>query len=185
MPRKRRTPFRRSHGLSLNLLIDRLPFHQWVDRTRQPPREHWSIRLPVLISAPGLDAPPAGATIQEWVFDIGFTAQAFAWRWHLENAGIDLELWDVPSNSSVRSSIDNRKEPVRICQVDVWLPEFPTRNDGRIERLDLEVMYRDISNRPDPQLNRPLLGLRSFMSVGVKAEIDFLAKTTSMWWRLG
>lgn len=166
----------------MRLLIDRLPFHRWIDRTRDPPRELWSIRLPVIVSNPGSDAPPIDAKVQEWVFDVGFTAHAFAWRWHLEDAGVDLDLWDVPSNSSVRSSIDNRKEPVKICQVDVWLPQFPRRNDGRVERIETEVLYRDRSTRPDPQFNRPLLGMRCFMPARAKVEIDFAAKTTSLWW---
>lgn len=106
-------------------------------------------------------------------------------RWHLEDAGVDLGLWDVPSNSSVRSSIDNRKEPVKICQVDLWLPEFPRRNDGRVERIETEVLYRDHSTRPDPQFNRPLLGVRCFMSARTKVEIDFAAKTTSLLWPPG
>ncbi|MGH7136376.1 MAG: hypothetical protein ACREHD_11590, partial [Pirellulales bacterium] len=116
------------------------------------------------------------------IFDLGFTAHAFAWRWHLEDAGVDLDLWDVPSNSSICSSIDNRKEPVKICQADIWLPEFPPRNDGRVERLETEVLYRDQATRPDPQFNRPLLGLRCFMSARIRAEIDFVAKITSVWW---
>ena len=169
-------------GGCVHLHIDRLPFHRWLDQTRSSPREQWSIRLPVIISDPGLDGPPPASKTQEWVFDIGLTAQAFAWRAHLEDAGVDLYRWDVPSNSSIRSSIDNRKEPVKICQADVWLPEFPCRDDGRIERLEIEVLYRDESKRPDPQFNRPLLGLRCFMSARAKAEIDFAARTTSMWW---
>ncbi|MGH7137011.1 MAG: hypothetical protein ACREHD_14825, partial [Pirellulales bacterium] len=55
-----------------------------------------------------------------------------------------------------------------------------THNAGRVERLETEVLYRDQAMRPDPQFNRPLLGLRCFMSARVRAEIDFVAKTTSL-----
>lgn len=71
------------------IFIDRFPFHCWTDLTRSPPLLYWTVVLPVMVSEPSLIGPPPSAQVQEWVLDTGNRGEAFAWRHHLLQAGID------------------------------------------------------------------------------------------------
>src|SRR6266498_2909424 len=71
------------------LFIDRLPFHCWIDATRTPSNPHWTIVLPLLLTEPALTVPPAAAPVQDWVLDTENRGEAFAWRHHLLQAGLD------------------------------------------------------------------------------------------------
>jgi len=71
------------------LFIDRLPFHCWTDSTRAPSLSHWTIVLPVVLTEPMLLNPPSVTTATDWVLDTGIRGEAFAWRHHLIQAGID------------------------------------------------------------------------------------------------
>lgn len=39
----------------------------------------------------------------------------------------------------------------------------------------------DIHTLPDPQFQRPLIGIRALRSAGLKVEIDFFHDTVSVW----
>ncbi len=71
------------------LFIDRLPFHCWTDSTRPPSLSHWTIVLPVVLTEPMLLNPPSVTTATDWVLDTGIRGEAFAWRHHLIQAGIN------------------------------------------------------------------------------------------------
>jgi hypothetical protein len=79
----------------VTLFIHRLPFHVWIDNSRTPPLEYWSIRLPVIVTDVDQSAPPANAQAQDWVLDTGNTGAAFAWRQHLVAASLDPEVGRV------------------------------------------------------------------------------------------
>lgn len=64
----------------MELFIDRLPITQL------------SIRLPVIVSEPGLLRPPPDGHVSDWFLDTGFTGEASAWRPHLEGAQIDPDV---------------------------------------------------------------------------------------------
>ena len=69
------------------LFIDRLPFACWTDATRSPPLSYWTVVLPVMVTEPSLMIPPAVACVQEWALDTGNRGEAFAWRYHVLQAG--------------------------------------------------------------------------------------------------
>jgi hypothetical protein len=46
--------------------------------------------VPILITAVG-QVPLPGAAPQSWVIDTGFAGEAFARRYHFEEAGIDFD----------------------------------------------------------------------------------------------
>src|SRR5262249_23431567 len=87
-----------ARGGMMPLFIDRRPFHCWIDATRSTPLENWSIVLPVLLTDMGLTAPPATAVVQEWALDTGNRAEAFAWRHHLLQAGLDPDRGRMPQS---------------------------------------------------------------------------------------
>jgi hypothetical protein len=73
------------------LFIDRLPFHQWTDPTRSPALTYWTVMLPIVLTEPTLLRPPPTTLVQDWMLDTGNRGEAFAWRHHLVQAGLDPE----------------------------------------------------------------------------------------------
>ncbi len=163
------------------LFIDCLPLHCWTDNTQAPPRSYWSIALPVLVSEPGLAAPPA-LPVQRWFFDTGSSGDAFAWRHHLIVAGLDPDQNRGPGQMVVTASIGARSL-VPIREADLWLVSNVPALRNLPCRLSLErgIPFRNVVNLPDPQLNRPLIGMRAFRRAGLRVEIDFANDTVSVW----
>src|SRR5262245_25943864 len=96
------------------LFIADLPFHRWTDDTRTPPQYHWTIVLPVLLTEPGLTAPPAGAPVQEWAFDTANRGEAFAWRHHLVSAGLDPGSSRLSASVRIATALGRQEEvPIR------------------------------------------------------------------------
>lgn len=79
------------------LFLDRLPFHVWTDPTRTPPLTYWSVVMPVMVAEPTLTAAPPVAQVQEWILDTGNRGEAFAWRHHIIQAGLEY-----PCHSNMR-----------------------------------------------------------------------------------
>src|SRR5688572_22734485 len=72
------------------LFLDRLPLYSWVDDSHEPVLRRWSVSLPVLVTDPEQEfSLPAGWPPQRWILDTGYTGEAFAWRSHLLEAGLD------------------------------------------------------------------------------------------------
>ncbi len=77
------------------LFIKDLPIHAQVPLALHEGTVHHSVSLPILPSDPGM--PPARRTRpQRWKLDTGFTGEAWAWRHHLEEAGLDLARLPLP-----------------------------------------------------------------------------------------
>jgi hypothetical protein len=164
----------------VTLLIDRLPLHSWLDNTRTPPARQWSVRLPVLPS-PSVANPLPGTRPQSWAVDTGFTGDAFAWRHHLEDAGLDPDtrrgtpVW--LKGSAVSGGI---QAPVR--KADLWLVSNIAHLPPYCLRLRSGITFRDqrVTN-PDPEFHRALLGMRPLIRAGLKVELDFAGRTVSVW----
>jgi hypothetical protein len=41
--------------------------------------------------------------------------------------------------------------------------------------------FHDVPTRPDPEVQRSLIGMRALRSAGLKVEIDFVHDTISVW----
>jgi hypothetical protein len=143
------------------LFIDHLPLHWWTDNTQSPPRTYWSVGLPVLVAEASL-AAPTGVIEQQWYFDTGSLGEAFAWRHHLVVAGINPDQNRWPGSILVTSSVGGRTQvPVR--QADLWLVSNVAAFQNAPYRLALErgIPFRNVPALPDPQFNRPLIGMRA------------------------
>ena len=163
------------------LFLDRLPLSSWTDLTRTPPVRRWSVPLPVLLTAAGVLAPLPDAVPRRWALDTAFTGDAFAWRPHLEGAGLDP---DVEQAAPVRfgSSLGaSTLLPVRMA--DLWLVSNLPALRGRPFRLALDpgVAFRNVPQRPDPEFHRPLVGIRPLLHHGLTVTIDFARATVSVW----
>src|SRR6516162_10770134 len=101
------------------LFIDRLPFHQWTDATRKPPLTYCTVVLPVILTEPTLLTAPPVTGVQEWVVDTGNRGEAFAWRHHLIQAGLDPDQGRMPQPMTIRTVGGTVSVPVR--DVDLWL----------------------------------------------------------------
>src|SRR5438876_3823177 len=99
------------------LIIDRLPLHIWTDPlTRQ---ERLAVVLPVVVCDPGLSHPPASARPQRWFVDTRFTGEAFAWRHHLEEAGLNVQRHR--GGHVLLTPLLGSPQPFPVRSADLWL----------------------------------------------------------------
>lgn len=162
------------------LFIERLPFHSWIDATKNPPIPHRSILMPMLMSESSLPVPPSISIVQDWVLDTGSRGEAFAWRGHLLTAGMDPDIRRLPHPIMIRTVAGIVTVPVR--DVDLWLLSNlqPSLPPFRIQ-LVRGLPFRDVRRLPDPQLERPLIGIEAMRTAGLRVEIDFTNDTVSVW----
>ncbi len=163
------------------LFIDRLPFHRWTDPTRSPPLTYWTVVLPVMVAEPSLPGPPPVAQVQEWVLDTGNRGEAFAWRHHLMLAGLDPDQGRLPQAMTIRTVTGKVTVPVR--DADLWLVSNLPVSPPDPYRIVLHrgLPFMDVPTVPDPQFQRPLIGIRALRTAGLKVEIDFANDTVSVW----
>jgi hypothetical protein len=163
------------------LFIDRLPFDCWTDPTRQPPLTYWTVVLPVMVTEPSLSTPPTVSVVQHWVLDTGNRGEAFAWRYHLLQAGLDPDQGRQPRPMTIRTVAGRMSVPVR--DVDLWLVSNLPGAPPAPYRIVLHrgLPFQDTPAVPDPQFHRPLIGIRALRSAGLRVEIDFAHDTVSVW----
>jgi hypothetical protein len=163
------------------LFIDRLPFHCWTDATRTPPLSHRTIVLPLVLTEPTLLSPPALTAVTDWVLDTGNRGEAFAWRYHLVQAGLDPDQGRMPLPMIIRTVAGRLTIPVR--QASLWLVSNIPALRATPYRMFLHrgLPFRDVPTRPDPEYQRPLIGIRALRAAGLKVEIDFANDTVSAW----
>lgn len=161
------------------LILDRLALHCWTDHTRTPPTRHWSVQIPVVPSPAGSPPLPT-AKPWGWVLDTGFSGEAFAWRHHLETAGLDPDTeHDLPL--ALRWSATGQRTHVPVREADLWIISncrgvgpFCLSLDGGIAFIDRPVAV------PDPEFHRALIGMRSPRRSQLSIEIDFVGSTVSI-----
>ncbi len=163
------------------LFIDQLPFHCWTDPTRSPSLSYWTVVLPVLVTEPSLTGPPPVTGVQDWVLDTGNRGEAFAWRHHLLQAGLDPNQGRLPQPMTIRTVTGKVTVPVR--DVDLWLVSNLPLSPPDPYRIVIHrgLPFLDVQIRPDPQWQRPLIGIRALRTAGLKVEIDFAHDTVSVW----
>jgi hypothetical protein len=163
------------------LFIDRLPFHQWNDPTRTPPLTYWTVVLPVILAHPNLPTPPPVVGVQEWALDTGDRGEGFAWRHHLLQAGLDPDQWRLPQPMMIRTMAGRLIVPVR--DTDLWIVSNIPALRPTPYRIPLHrgLPFHDVPTLPDPQFQRPLIGIRALRSAGLRVEIDFGKDHLSVW----
>ena len=161
------------------LFIDRLPFYAWTPSGSPLPLQ--SVCVPVLPTDPGLAAPPPRARPQRWAIDTRFTGEAFAWRHHLLEAGLDPDA--RRRGVTHLTPLGGTAQPFPLRDADLWLfsniPALQT-TPWRLE-LDRGVAVRDVPHLPDPDSNCPLLGIRLLLQSGLRVRLDFARATVSVW----
>lgn len=164
------------------LFIDRLPFHYWEDRTRTPPLAFWTIVLPVLLTETNLMAPTPGIAVQDWVLDTGNRGEGYAWRSHLLQANLDPDQNRLPNPVAITAVVGG-KTVVPCREADLWLVSTLAGLANQPYRIALQrgLPFQDVTTIPDPQFQRPLIGIRAFRRAGLRVEIDFAQDTVSVW----
>jgi hypothetical protein len=162
------------------LFIARLPLFSWFDQTRVQAIRRWSVSLPALPTVPGSKALVGVERPQRWVLDTGFTGDAYAWRTHLVEAGLDPRA-HLAGTLPARSVFGERQD-LPVCKAGLWLiSNLPALRDAPFYlELSPGILFRE-GTPPDPEFNRPLLGLRALLRAGLKVQIDFARATVSLW----
>ncbi len=165
------------------MLFDQAAMHSWTDRTRAASREYWSVRVPVLISDPFLKSPPARQRRQFWTCDIGYTGAAYCLENHLREAGLDPAVWSFERTVANRSSLRPDKVHLPARQVRLWIPCDTSDKQTRYLMFDPHpgVVFGAPRKVLDPEFDRPLIGMKLLANSGLKIELDFVAKTFSIW----
>ncbi len=165
------------------LFIDRLPFqHRAIQRGSQR-RLAWYALLPAIIADPALRAPPRGALCRPWKFDSGCALDSCAWRFHLENAGLDVDAPEAldAAEATIRVANDaTEKLPIR--QASLWLvSNIPVLRPTPYRlNLDPGVPFFNRSPRRAGDIF-PLIGMQTFLRAGLQVHLDFGAGTVSVW----
>jgi hypothetical protein len=162
------------------LFIERLPFHDWEDRTRTPPLGSWTIVLPILLTEANLLAPPAGLIPQEWALDTANRGEGYAWRHHLVQAGLDPAQHRLPSPVAITAVVGG-KTTVPSRQADLWLvsnlgASAPPPYRIALQRAAVSGRGCDPRSAVPPPSDR-----RARPPAGLRVEIDFAADTISVW----
>ena len=163
------------------LFIDRLPFHCWIDGTRTPPAPHWTIVVPIMLAEAHFLAPPAHTRSEDWVLDTGTRGDAFAWRHHLIQAGLDPSLLRSSHPVGIRTVAGIIHVPTR--DAALWLVSNLPGQALPPYHIDLPrgLPFMDTPALPDPYYQRPLVGIRALRRAGLRIEIDFAHDTISVW----
>jgi hypothetical protein len=164
----------------VTLFLDRLPLYSWIDGTSTPPRRKWSVPLPVVLSDLGSPAPSPQAVPQRWTLDTAFTGDAFAWRCHLQDGGLDPDS-DLVGTSLARTPLGSARFPIR--SASLWLVSNLAALRGQFFPIALDpgITFRNVAQRPEADSDSPLLGMRALLRAGLKVQIDFGKATLSVW----
>jgi hypothetical protein len=134
-----------------------------------------------MITEPTLTTPPPVALVQDWAVDTGNKGEAFAWRFHLIQAGLNPDQGRLPQPMTIRTVAGQVSVPVR--DVDLWLVSNLTVSPPPPYRIVLQrgLPFQDAHTIPDPYFQRPLMGIRALRAARLRVEIDFAADTISVW----
>jgi hypothetical protein len=113
--------------------------------------------------------------------DTRFTWDAFAWRHHLVEAGLNPNQLRKSLVSLTPLGGAPQAFPVR--SADLWLVSNIPALRSWPYRIALKsgIAFRDVGSLPNPQSNCPLLGMRALAAAGLRIEIDFRRQTVSAW----
>jgi hypothetical protein len=144
---------------------------------KDPPVESWSIRLPI-IPTYAWEEPRSDAQPQHWIVDTGCSGAAYAWRHHLERAGIEFER--VKRFTGEIRQADAGKIPVWLCSVRLWLVTGdPQHRFFLLPRYKLSCNQKTV-NEPDDEVHRAVIGMRILLAL-FKMEISFTEHRFSIW----
>jgi hypothetical protein len=156
------------------LFIDRLPFHGFYPL------------LPMLVSEPEEETPPADAICRSWKYDTGNALDASAWRFHLARCGLYPCAPDRLAPRRVQAMVASGEEltlPVR--KACLWLVSNLPHLRATPYRVPLYSgipFRRTRYPRPDRRkLAFPLLGVRACHRAGLRIRIDADNLTVSVW----
>jgi hypothetical protein len=100
------------------LFIDRLPLYTWGPREASSDRRLLSVSVPLIVTNRRA-VPRRGARPQRWAVDTRFTGEAYAWRHHLVEAGLDPDARRAGATFLTPLGGVPQEFPVR--QADLWL----------------------------------------------------------------
>ena len=162
------------------LFLDRLPLYSWVDESHYPVIRRWSVSLPALLTEPKAGPPVVNAQPHRWVFDPGYTGEAFAWRSHLLEAGLNLTT-GLAGSALTRTALGT-EERLIVRKAGIWLvSNLPSFRDHpfRVALLPGVAVHDAVVS--NAEFHRPLLGMRALLRAGLKVRIDFARATVSVW----
>jgi hypothetical protein len=165
---------------TVNLFIDRLPLFAWTRRTVEGPQRLLTVCLPLLATERVRANPPKGRP-QRWAMDTCFTGEAYAWRSHLLEAGLNP---NERLNGTVRMTpLGGPARSFLLRSADLWLVSNIPHLQRFPWRLPLRqgIAFGEERSIPDPDAQCPLLGMRALQRAGLRLAIDFRRETVSVW----
>jgi hypothetical protein len=162
------------------LFIDRLPLYAWGPWDASSGRRLLSVSVPLIVTNRRA-VPRRGARPQRWAVDTRFTGEAYAWRHHLREAGLDPDVQD--GGSILLTPLGGVPQEFPVRRADLWLvSNIPALRDTPYRiKLASGIAFRNVPSLPNPEGNCPLLGMRALERAGLKVLMDFAGGTVSVW----
>lgn len=167
------------------LFLDRVPFFVRPRRDGRAlsPREdeqRLSVSLPILVTDPDVEIPPAPFRPQRWILDTGKEGEAQCWLCDLNNAGLDADAWiegstRVTSASGHSQRLEIRNATLWLCSNIPALRDHPFRLDlNRGIAFDRSKTVRHAADLP------PLLGMELLRAARLRVWVDYHNRTVSI-----
>jgi hypothetical protein len=162
------------------LFLDRLPLYSWMPTGSMSEEPLLSISISLIPTDRG-KTPSPRARPQRWAVDTRFTGEAYAWRHHLVEAGLNPD--QMRTGLAYLTPLGGVPQEFPVRGANLWLVSNITalRSSPFCIELDHGIAFRDVPSLPNPQSNCPLLGMRAMVAAGLKLAIDFRRQTVSVW----
>jgi hypothetical protein len=160
------------------LFIDGLPFHSWIHDTHSGSVRIWSVSVQALpvgqLQGSAGDRPP-----QRWKIDTGCSGDAFAWRLHLEGAGLNPAT-QLATPSSIRTA-GGGSQPVLVRKADLLIfSNIPGVEPFRLE-LNPGIPFINSEFKGGPDLCAPVIGLQALRRARLTVKIDHGKEKLWIW----
>jgi hypothetical protein len=164
------------------LFLHRLPLYRWVDPRDRTPISRWSVSLPIIAADPDrLAGPTIGSgPWPRWVFDSGYSGEAFGYRSHLEEVNLSPSRFLIEPRSLRPAFGRSVAFPTR--RLVLWLISNIPGENQHPYRIELNPGFSFHNTpAPDPRYDRPLIGINALLRAHLRVQLDFAKETISVW----
>ena len=142
----------------------------------------FGVPLRLILTEPGVEEPPPGASERIWFFDTGYDGDAFAWRGHILDAGLDPDVRRDHRRTWISSSLSAQRSGLPIRKADLWLVGDALTAQYYPLRLRQGVAFKDEPIPPEAaRAARPLVGMRLLLRAKIRIELNLMTRAFSIW----
>jgi hypothetical protein len=161
------------------LFIDRLRLKIAPASYAGMPGETCYPLLPIILTGPDERNPPPAQSMP-WKLDTGNALEASAYRFHLEEAGLNPDDLRHPRSQRITTA-DGHAHDLPIRMVGLWLVSNIPALQARPYLLPLATGMPFFDQSPAQPRRYPLLGMGILLRAGLRVQFDLSRLTLSVW----